>query len=1075
MGNKKVIIPCGEKGSKGGYQDKSQQKPSSSNPGSILSKLIEAAKQGQPSSLKGSVKEQKQITQTSKTIPYESSEVSKQVQLALSGTSSKKQKKAQQTARSGKNKSTEVSKQGEGQSSTISDETKKITPQSTKSISGKSSIISEYITAPSSKASDKEQKSTPEITENSSYKSIVISGQSEASSSKSPAKAQETTSSITTEEDKSIVGYKGSPQKLSTIELSDYKFYRQRDQDKDKLTVGKDLSILTNVYQFKFSDNLYVDLYSIHFLNSEKKIDNKFKHSLKRDVVMKILYREIENKSDLNNFVYDDHNLLYVKSGVLEKEEYEYCVDPEARKVMYVRFEKAKHLPIVLSNTDNTTFCESKKFLSLMITQFSKFSFSQNYNKRYTGIRNKLYFRPPTAASDRLSLDFMRQIWSNLCFNILLGPQGLPLINVHQGYGLFAKSELTVIDFYCCINGTKRRNIDMNSVSMNEDQRKNLTKLLKGLNLTLEYDKSREFTIFNVVDKIPEKTFFYRSGVKISILEYFDQRYNITLKYPNLPLVQMNPEKANIFIPMELVKLSDKPQRLHQKLDIELTAKISKKRRKYPAVLFKEINTNLDAVKRDANDILRAFGANIGNQIKTVAKALPNIGMKYPADVRKRESYDKHLKNFSYGVVIVDRSVYCNKHNEYIDKIKHIIKTVTNYGCDFSKNLDPRYEIDYDSRCNLFDFLNPRLGHIDKNHRKNHLMFFIIRDNTTSYGMIKMYCEHKDFLGCHSQVLRTTTFNKINLEDPRCMITMNIAMKLNGKLGGLSKQLYYKQSNPILNDFCKKFFNEKDATIYIGADVIHPAPHDTGDYPLPSISAVVGSVDILGSKYAVSGGIHTKTVQKGKQVTETLQYFKDQVKERLISFKNSTGVVPRHIVVFRAGISKSQFKITMDYEVSSIHEACKEINEKYKPTITLLITQKHHGVRFMNPQNNPNYNVPHNTVVANGIVNPEILEFYAVLHKGPIGTARPCQVYTLYDEWNLTLNEISLLTCWMSNVCTRCPGPIGIPTPCYYADLACTRFKHHYIGRKEYLKKTQENTGVTIDIHPLLEEEQFFV
>uniref|UniRef100_A0A0N5B8V7 BAH domain-containing protein n=1 Tax=Strongyloides papillosus TaxID=174720 RepID=A0A0N5B8V7_STREA len=225
--------------------------------------------------------------------------------------------------------------------------------------SSKSSVTSEYTTAPSSLSSGKSSVICSYSTASSSKvsgKSSTTSEYSTPPSSKASGKEQEITPSITAEVEKSIVKRNEIFQKLATVELPNYKFYRLRDQDKDKITIGKSLSISTNVHQFKFSDNLYVDLYSVHFLNSEKKIDEKIRQSKKRDVVMKILYREIKNKSDLNNFVYDDHNLLYVKSGIFKEKKYEYCVDPDARRAVYVRFEKAKHLPIVLSNTDNTTF-----------------------------------------------------------------------------------------------------------------------------------------------------------------------------------------------------------------------------------------------------------------------------------------------------------------------------------------------------------------------------------------------------------------------------------------------------------------------------------------------------------------------------------------------------------------------------------------------------------------------------------------------------------------------------------------------------------------------------------------------
>lgn len=212
---------------------------------------------------------------------------------------------------------------------------------------------------------------------------------------------------------------------------------------------------------------------------------------------------------------------------------------------------------------------------------------------------------------------------------------------------------------------------------------------------------------------------------------------------------------------------------------------------------------------------------------------------------------------------------------------------------------------------------------------------------------------------------------------------------------------------------------------------------------------------------------------------ETLQFFNEQIKERITSFKNSTNTVPKHIVVFRDGVADSQFKITMDHEVSAIHKVCESINKNYKPTITFLVIQKRHGVRFLDPKKSSdkffNGNVPPNTVITKDIINPELLDLYVVPHKGSLGTSKPCHVYALYDDWKLSLDEISLLICWMANICTRCPDPIGIPTPCYYADLACTRLKHHYIEKKELLERSKSKSNITIDIHPSIRDEQFFV
>ncbi|CEF62895.1 Protein argonaute-2 [Strongyloides ratti] len=864
--------------------------------------------------------------------------------------------------------------------------------------------------------------------------------------------------------------------KLITVDEPNFKSYRLRTND--ELTIGKDLPIITNVYNFKVKENLYVDLFSVHFLNSDKQINEKFKNSRKRAVVMKVL-ADADNKFDLDNFVYDDSNLLYVLSGIMKNQKYEFIIDQNAKVINYVRFEKAKSLLIKLTNNDNISHFESKTFLNLMLTQFAKNPYNENYNKKCTGIGNQLFFKPSEAYSNKVSLDFLRQIWPGLCFSISLGPRGLPILNINQNYALFPKSDLTAIDFYCEANGVKVNTLKLENLSMNQIQRQRMTNLLKGLNLSVDYNKSREFTVYNVIDKIPSKTMIEIEGEKMTVNDYYKKRYNINLKYPNLPLIQMNPEQAKIYIPMELVKISEKPQKLKQKLEGHLIAKMVQNCTKLPEKKFSEINNYLKDIKKDGDIILRKFGTDIGNQIKTTGKILPTIKVRQPVDEKKRSIYDNKLKNFTYGIVFVNNPINPKARGNYIGKINHIINNVRKYGCGFNSNVAPLYDCNFNSRDNLHEVLKCRLEKLNDADKKNHLIIFIIRDGCTSYGLIKMYCEQKEFLGCHSQVLKSKTLEKVNVSNPRCRVTLNISMKINGKLGGLSKDLYYEDNNQKLIDFKKKFFNEKDATIYIGADVIHPSPHDSGQNFIPSISAVVGSMDILGFKYAISGRVHTTTVKQNKQAMETLQYFQEQIHERIISFKNATGVVPKHIVVFRDGVADSQFKITMDYEVYSIHKVCESINKNYKPTITFLVVQKRHGVRFFDPKQSIdkffNGNVPPNTVISKDIVNPELLDFYVIPHKGALGTSKPCHVYALYDDWKLTLDEISLLTCWMANICTRCTDPIGIPTPCYYADLACTRLKHHYIEKKELLKKMKSQSKITIDIHPSMVNEQFFV
>uniref|UniRef100_A0A0N4ZRK3 Piwi domain-containing protein n=1 Tax=Parastrongyloides trichosuri TaxID=131310 RepID=A0A0N4ZRK3_PARTI len=862
--------------------------------------------------------------------------------------------------------------------------------------------------------------------------------------------------------EKSPVDYKvKNPNSLATVEVSNYKNYRLR-KSTDKLTIGTDLNVITNVYKFKLPANLFVDLFRVDFLDHKKKVMDKFKKSSMRRLLMEVLLK-MEN-SNMYNYIYDDANLLYVANSCFKETKYEICANPGSKTPFYVRLEKSKQLEIKLSDTDNTTHIESKTFLNLLLTQFCRTPTLDHYQKKLVGIQNKIFFKPSEDKSDVCSLDFLRQIWTGLCFSMSLGPRGLPIININQNYSIFPKSELTAIDFYIEANGARGKSIKLESLSMDNRGRRKMTDLLKGLNLMVTYNLSKEFTVFEVTNKLPDKTFIEKDGKKQSITEYFKQHYGIELKNKFLPLIQMNPKQSNILIPMELIKISTNSQRLREKVKGNLTRKMLEYCTREPRAKFNEINDALSSSYNFSSEFYKNYNVGIEEQIGTIAKVLPKINIKQPADKQERAVYDKKIDNFSYGIIFVNSRTSFDRQKIMTNKVQHIIKSVSNYGANFSQNLNAKYVISCNSK-NMESDIREKLKSYSDGMKMNHLIIFVINEDDDCYGKIKMICELKEFVGCHSQVLKTKTIERIAPNNPKDRITENISMKVNGKLGGLSKSLSYTLNN--LSFFKKKFFDPENSTIYIGADVIHPAPQDIDK--VPSISAVVGSMDILGFSYAASGKIHTSTINQGKKAMETLQYFKDQIKERLQKFNESTNTVPRHIVVFRDGVADSQFKMTMDFEVKSINEACSEISERYKPTITFLVVQKRHGVRFFDPKNTKNGNVPENTIIENDIVNPEMLDFYAVLHKGLRGTSRPCHIYALYDDWNLSMDEISLLSCWMANICTRCEAPIGIPTPCYYADLACTRLKYHYI-------ETGRDKGeISFEFHANIKDKQFFV
>lgn len=136
----------------------------------------------------------------------------------------------------------------------------------------------------------------------------------------------------------------------------------------------------------------------------------------------------------------------------------------------------------------------------------------------------------------------------------------------------------------------------------------------------------------------------------------------------------------------------------------------------------------------------------------------------------------------------------------------------------------------------------------------------------------------------------------------------------------------------------------------------------------------------------------------------------------------------------------------MNSEVQAIRRACSRLeNQTYKPKITFLVVQKRHHTRFFptNPRDShdKNFNVPAGTCVDTTITHPTAQDFYLVSHASIQGVAKPTKYRTLWDDADMSEDEIEQLTYFLCHLFTRCNRSVSYPAPTYYAHLAAARAK----------------------------------
>ncbi|GAV71984.1 PAZ domain-containing protein/Piwi domain-containing protein/DUF1785 domain-containing protein [Cephalotus follicularis] len=259
----------------------------------------------------------------------------------------------------------------------------------------------------------------------------------------------------------------------------------------------------------------------------------------------------------------------------------------------------------------------------------------------------------------------------------------------------------------------------------------------------------------------------------------------------------------------------------------------------------------------------------------------------------------------------------------------------------------------------------------------------------------------------------------------------NVLLKINSKLGGINSLLSIEQSShiPLIKD---------TPTLILGMDVSHGSP---GRSDVPSIAAVVGSRSWpLISRYRASVRTQSSKLEMIDALYKPLANGKDDgiIRELLVEFfKTSRGHKPKQIIVFRDGVSESQFNQVLNIELEQIIKAYQHLGEDDIPKFTVIVAQKNHHTKLF--QASGPENVPPGTVVDTKIVHPRNYDFYMCAHAGMIGTSRPAHYHVLLDQIGFSPDDLQNLILSLSYVYQRSTTAISIVAPICYAHLAASQ------------------------------------
>ncbi|PPD86818.1 hypothetical protein GOBAR_DD16215 [Gossypium barbadense] len=539
--------------------------------------------------------------------------------------------------------------------------------------------------------------------------------------------------------------------------------------------------------------------------------------------------------------------------------------------------------------------------------------------------------------------------------------------------------------------------------------------------------------------------------LEITIYDYFANHRNIQLRYSaDLPCINVGKPKRPTYIPIELCSLVSL-QRYTKALSTFQRASLVEKSRQKPQERMNVLSNVLRTSNYGAEPMLKSCGVNINSNFTQVdGRILPAPRLRvgngedfFPRNGRWNFNNKKLVEpsRIERWAVVNFSAPRCDPNNIARDLIR----------CGEMKGIriDPPFDIFNEMNQNrrlspvvrvekMFEQIQSKLPGAPQFL----LCLLPDRKNSDLYGPWKR--KNLSEYGIVTQCMAPARVNDQYLT--------NLLLKINAKLGGLNSMLTIEQtpSIPMIS---------KVPTIILGMDVSHGSP---GQSDVPSIAAVVSSRQWpLISRYRAS--VRTQS-PKLEMIDSLFKPVSDKVdegimREALLDFYTSSGKrKPDQIIIFRDGVSESQFNQVLNKELDQVIEACKFLDENWNPKFVVIVAQKNHHTKFFQ-QGSPD-NVLPGTVIDNKVCHPKNNDFYLCAHAGMIGTTRPTHYHVLLDQVGFSADDLQELVHSLSYVYQRSTTAISVVAPICYAHLAASQLGQ-FMKFEDASETSSSHGGVT--------------
>ena len=550
---------------------------------------------------------------------------------------------------------------------------------------------------------------------------------------------------------------------------------------------------------------------------------------------------------------------------------------------------------------------------------------------------------------------------------------------------------------------------------------------LKGCVVMTSYN-SRTYRITDIdFDSSPDSEFERGVNEKISYFNYYKEKYNVTIKDKNQPMLIHKHPKTNqkiVLIPelCNLTGLSD-AMRNNFRLMKELS-KVSNmpctERIKQTQRLFDIMSDNSQCqTEMDLwNVVIHKQPIEVTGKRLNVGKLIMGEKFKGPERIildANSDDLDRQIQTKMYSQPKIGKcAIFCSKqdqksYSKFIDVLCQSVKTFK-YSMDRPKQFIVNSNRIEDWCAMLKKNLNPSVEFV--------IMILPGNKNNPLYKDIKkmMLCDLP--IPCQAVCSKTIDRGK-NLRS----IVNKILIQICAKMGGVPwtiSNISLKEKNAMI---CGLSIN----TIRGG--------------PLQAVIGFVSSVDKECTRYC-SSAISVK--KEGSISTEISTAFEKSLEQ----YKYETGAYPSNVVVYRDGASDSLKQAIIGQEVEPLSRVLTKVNSKGTKIIMILVCKKI-NVKLFDYGNGNIKNLKPGSLVDTSITKDNgCSEFYMVSQKTIQGSAVPTHYSICYNEAidnsvpneaeDISLNELESLTLNLCYTYYNVSGSIRVPSLVQYASRLST-------------------------------------